>query len=101
MLCFFLAVWYTYRLGRLTGIATSAKLAVLLLLCAGRTLFSNYDVRAEPYLNGFVIASIYYSATIHQKRWHLAASLAGIFGGLPMMTKGLTGILHARWYFLL
>jgi 4-amino-4-deoxy-L-arabinose transferase-like glycosyltransferase len=56
----FLALLYTYKLARELYDRETALLAMLILATAEHLVISNNDVRAEPYLTGLIIASIYY-----------------------------------------
>jgi 4-amino-4-deoxy-L-arabinose transferase-like glycosyltransferase len=85
--------WYTYRFSReLYGKAT-AQLSALIYVSAAHLVISNNDVRAEPYLTGLVIGSVFhfYQASrvpraISGWGWHV---LAGAFlAACAMMTKG-------------
>ncbi|HEC43099.1 MAG TPA: glycosyl transferase [Bacteroides sp.] len=85
----FLAFFYTYKFARELYNRETALLAVLILATAEHLVISNNDVRAEPYLTGLIIASIYhYYRMLREFRFsHLL--LASFFGGMAVMTKGL------------
>ncbi|MFC2080779.1 ArnT family glycosyltransferase [Bacteroidota bacterium] len=84
-----LALVYTYKLARELYNRDTAIMAVLILATAEHLLISNNDVRAEPYLTGLIIASIYYyHRSIHDARL-LSLVLASLFAGFAVMTKGL------------
>lgn len=52
--------YYTYRLALTLYGRSVAQLAVLIYVSAAHLVISNNDVRAEPYLTGLVIGSVYY-----------------------------------------
>jgi 4-amino-4-deoxy-L-arabinose transferase-like glycosyltransferase len=66
-----------------------AFLSVLVLLTAQHIVLSNNDVRAEPYLTGLIIASVYhfYKANKHNNFWQL--TLGCLFAACAIMTKGM------------
>ncbi len=84
-----LGAWYTWLFAKKHYNKTIALWAVFILLTAEHILISNNDVRAEPFLTGLVIASIYHFSVSLSKNSirHLAA--ACFFTGCSMMTKGL------------
>src|SRR6201992_3617083 len=52
--------WYTYRLARALYGKPVAQLSTLLYVSAAHLVISNNDVRAEPYLTGLIIGSVYH-----------------------------------------
>ncbi|HTI94544.1 MAG TPA: glycosyltransferase family 39 protein [Puia sp.] len=80
--------WYTWRLALSLYGKPVAQLATLIYVSAAHLVISNNDVRAEPYLTGLIIGSVYhfYKASRTRPGWHL------IFGSLlaacAVMTKG-------------
>ncbi|MGV3625692.1 MAG: ArnT family glycosyltransferase [Archangium sp.] len=83
---FFIGVAYTWRLGRRLFDDTVAKLAVLMLLTSQHVVMSSADVRAEPFLIGFVTAAVFHSLRARESWKDLA--LGALFTALAMMTKG-------------
>ncbi len=83
-----MGAWYTYRFALLHYNKTIALWAAFILLTTEHILISNNDVRAEPYLTGFIIAAIYYFSKSISKKigWNLFA--ACFFTGCAVMTKG-------------
>jgi 4-amino-4-deoxy-L-arabinose transferase-like glycosyltransferase len=93
-----LALVYTYKLARDLYDRETALLAMLILATAEHLVISNNDVRAEPYLTGLIIASIYYyhrlvgdsrtpgSSVRNSGTWNLVP--ASLFAALAVMTKG-------------
>ncbi len=62
--------------------------SVFILLSAEHIIISNNDVRAEPFLTGLIIASIFhFSRSLNNKPgWHLVAG--SLFAACAIMTKG-------------
>ena len=68
-------------------------IAVLLLMTAQHIFTSNSDVRAEPYLTGFTMISLYFLAVYLEDR-KFRQLLAGAFAlALLLLTKGLYSII--------
>ena len=84
-----MGAFYTYRFARKYYNTTIALWSVFILLTAMHIIISNNDVRAEPFLTGLLIASIYhFSRSLSGKwGWHLLA--ACFFAGCAVMTKGI------------
>lgn len=78
---------YTWLLARDLYGREVAGWAVLILLTAEHIIISNNDVRAEPYLTGAIVASVFH---FHRARrggfGHLAAG--ALFAAIAVMTKG-------------
>ncbi len=79
---------YTYLFAKQLYNKTLALWAVLILLTAEHIIISNNDVRAEPFLTGLIIASVYhfYQSLKKNLSWHLVA--ASFFAACAIMTKG-------------
>ena len=88
-----MGVWYTYRFARSLYNKEVALWSALILLTAEHMVLSNYDVRAEPYLTGLVIAAVYhlYKAYIQNSFWYLLAGCA--FAACAVMTKGMFALI--------
>ncbi len=84
-----LALVYTYKLARELYDRETALLAVLVLATAEHLVISNNDVRAEPYLTGLIIASIYYYHRLIRDFRIGSLVLASLFAAMAIMTKGL------------
>ncbi|MCO5935828.1 glycosyltransferase family 39 protein [Mucilaginibacter sp. RB4R14] len=84
-----MGAWYTYKLGKKLYTKQIALWAVLILLTSQHIILSNNDVRAEPYLTGLIIASVYYLfiAYTRNKFWQLV--LGALFAACAIMTKGM------------
>ncbi|RYY35733.1 MAG: phospholipid carrier-dependent glycosyltransferase [Sphingobacteriaceae bacterium] len=83
-----MAAIYTYKFAKSLYNAEVAIWSVLILLTSQHIILSDNDVRAEPYLTGLIIASVYhfYKAERTFNYWHLTA--ACLFAGCAVMTKG-------------
>jgi 4-amino-4-deoxy-L-arabinose transferase-like glycosyltransferase len=88
-----MGVWYTYLFAKSLYNKEVALWASLILLTAQHIVISNYDVRAEPYLTGLVIAAVYhlYKAYIQNNFWHLLAGC--VFAACAVMTKGMFALI--------
>ena len=88
-----MGAWYTYLFARDLYNKEIALWSVLILLTAEHIVLSNYDVRAEPYLTGLIIASVYhyYKCIKQNNYWHLLA--ACIFTACSIMTKGMFALI--------
>jgi 4-amino-4-deoxy-L-arabinose transferase-like glycosyltransferase len=107
-----LGAWYTYRLGSELYNKMIAVWAVLILLTAEHLIISNNDVRAEPYLTGLIIGSVYYFYKAQGTRWFWNIFLASLFAACAVMTKGIFAvipiaaaifghlIIHRKWKLL-
>jgi 4-amino-4-deoxy-L-arabinose transferase-like glycosyltransferase len=84
-----LAARYTFIFARKYYSEKIALWSTFILLSSLHILISNNDVRAEPYLTGMIIASVYHFARSLEKKlsWHLV--WGALFAGMAMMTKGL------------
>ncbi len=89
---------YTYLLAKKYYSEEIALWSSFILLCSLHILISNNDVRAEPYLTGMIIASVYHfaqcidarpfeSLRVRSKVGDLI--LGALFAAMAMMTKGL------------
>lgn len=84
---------YTYLLAKNLYNEEIALWSVLILLTAQHIIISNNDVRAEPYLTGLIIASVYhfYKAQSTKLFWHLVAG--SLFAACAVMTKGMFALI--------
>ncbi|WP_448701648.1 ArnT family glycosyltransferase [Mucilaginibacter sp. AW1-3] len=84
---------YTYLFAKSLYNTQVALWSVLILLTAQHIIISNQDVRAEPYLTGLIIASVYHFYKAYQTNswWHLLAGSA--FAACAIMTKGMFAII--------
>jgi 4-amino-4-deoxy-L-arabinose transferase-like glycosyltransferase len=88
LLCWGAGAWYTYRLAHAIYNRPVARLATLIYVSAAHLVISNNDVRAEPYLTGLIIGSVYhfYRASRSGPFWHLLAG--SLLAACAVMTKG-------------
>jgi len=94
-----IGAWYTWRLALSVYGKPVAQLSTLIYVSAAHLVISNNDVRAEPYLTGLIIGSVYHFYKISRapasrqltgqsaRLWlHLVAG--SLFAGAALMTKG-------------
>lgn len=84
-----MGVVYTYFFAKVLYNEKVARWSVCVLLTAQHLLLSNNDVRAEPYLMGLIIASVYHfyrSISLRMFSWQLL--LGALFAACAVMTKG-------------
>ncbi|TFF40978.1 glycosyltransferase family 39 protein [Mucilaginibacter psychrotolerans] len=89
LLFYFLSVFYTYKLARKFYDEQTALLAVLILLTAQHAIMSNTDVRAEPYIMGLLVGSVYHFYRLKEKFSIVQLLLASLFAACAVMTKGI------------
>ena len=83
-----MGAWYTYLFAKRLYNTQIALWSVLILLTAQHIVLSNNDVRAEPYLTGLIIASVYHLYRAQKGNyWQLV--LTCLFAACAVMTKGL------------
>jgi len=89
LIFFLLSVFYTYLFARKFYSLDIAAAAVLILMTALHAMMSNTDMRAEPYLMGMIIGSIYHISRL-AKKFHLGhLLLAALLTAFAIMTKGI------------
>ncbi|MEO8885828.1 MAG: glycosyltransferase family 39 protein [Mucilaginibacter sp.] len=88
-----MGAWYTFLFAKALYNKQIALWAVLILLTAQHIVLSNNDVRAEPYLTGLIIASVYhfYKSYTPHNFWHLLAGC--LFAAGAIMTKGMFALI--------
>jgi 4-amino-4-deoxy-L-arabinose transferase-like glycosyltransferase len=84
LLFLMMGVIYTYRFARDLYNDKVARWAVCILLSAEHLVISSNDVRAEPYLTGLIIASVYH--LYRGRGFHLV--FGALFAACAVMTKG-------------
>jgi 4-amino-4-deoxy-L-arabinose transferase-like glycosyltransferase len=89
LLFFLLSCLYTYLFSRKFYGRQIAAMAVLILMTAQMVLMSNVDVRAEPYLMGLIIGSIYHISRLDERFSFGDFVLAASLTACALMTKGL------------
>jgi 4-amino-4-deoxy-L-arabinose transferase-like glycosyltransferase len=89
LLCALMGVAYIYLFAKKFYSQTTALLAAFMLLTSFHFVVSNNDVRAEPFLVGFIMAAIYHFSQSLNKAlsWQLVA--ACFFTACAVMTKGI------------
>jgi 4-amino-4-deoxy-L-arabinose transferase-like glycosyltransferase len=88
-LCFLMGVFYTYQFSKKAFNKELAEIATLIYATSLHVILCNFDVRAEGYLTGFVIAAMYHFYVAHEKNWFKHIVLAALFTALGIMTKGI------------
>ena len=88
-----MAAFYTYKLALELYTEEIALWSALLLLTAQHVILSNMDVRAEPYLTGLLIASIYHFYKAQGKKWFWDLVLGALFAACAVMTKGIFALI--------
>jgi len=88
-----LAAFYTYRLAKELYTAQVALWSVLFLLTAQHIIICTMDVRAEPYLTGLIMASVYHFYKSLGKKWFLQLVIACLFAACAVMTKGIFALI--------
>jgi 4-amino-4-deoxy-L-arabinose transferase-like glycosyltransferase len=86
---FFLSLIYTWLFARRYYQREVAAVAVLMLMTAQYIIMSNTDVRAEPYLMGMVIGSIYHIARLEERFTFTDLLFAALLTAFAIMTKGI------------
>ncbi|MCC8425625.1 glycosyltransferase family 39 protein [Mucilaginibacter sp. UR6-11] len=89
LLFFLISARYTYLFARKYYDWEAAAVAVLILMTAQYVIMSNTDVRAEPYLMGLVIGSIYHITNLEQRFTLKDLLLAALLTACAIMTKGI------------
>jgi 4-amino-4-deoxy-L-arabinose transferase-like glycosyltransferase len=89
-LLFWLAgAYYTYRFAKKLYSRQTAQLSVLIYISVEHLIISNSDVRAEPYLTGLIIASVYYYYCAYRENKWIFVLPGSLFLGMAVMTKGI------------
>ncbi|RZK82066.1 MAG: glycosyl transferase [Pedobacter sp.] len=89
ILFLFIGAYYTYKLAADIHGKEIGLWAALILLTAQHVVISNNDVRAEPYLTGLIIGSVYHFFKAQQKGWLIHLLLGSLFAACAVMTKGI------------
>lgn len=93
VLCSLVGARYTYLFGKKYYSKATGLLASFILLTATHFIISNNDVRAEPFLTGFIIAATYYFSKTINKPVGVDLLLASLFTAFAVMTKGVFTII--------
>jgi 4-amino-4-deoxy-L-arabinose transferase-like glycosyltransferase len=89
LLFYFMSVIYTYKLAKKFYGFDTALIAVLILLTSQHVIMSNTDVRAEPYIMGLLMGSVYHFYQVKKKLGLANLLLASLFAACAVMTKGI------------
>ncbi|MBX9785632.1 MAG: glycosyltransferase family 39 protein [Chitinophagaceae bacterium] len=86
-----MGAFYTWKFAKVFYNDITAKLSVLIYITAAHLVISNSDVRAEPFLTGLIIASVYhfYKAGVTKQILSLHVVAGSLFAACALMTKGL------------
>jgi len=76
--------WYTWRLALALYGKSVGQLSCLIYVSAAHLVISNNDVRAEPYLTGLIIGSVYH--------FYKASRIPARKSGYPGVARGWTGL---------
>ncbi|WP_052496344.1 glycosyltransferase family 39 protein [Pedobacter lusitanus] len=88
-----MAAVYTYKFARELYTERVGLWAALLLLTAQHILICTMDVRAEPFLTGLIIASVYHFYKSLGKKWFWHLVIASVFAACAVMTKGIFALI--------
>ena len=84
---------YTYLFAKKLYNQEVALWSVLIFLTSEHLIISNNDVRAEPYLTGLIIASVYHFLKTLDKNSITQLILGCIFAACAVMTKGIFALI--------
>lgn len=93
ILFLFMGARYTYLFAKELYTEQIALWSVIILLTAQHIIISNNDVRAEGYLTGFIIASVYYFYKVISAKKNAALFWGSFFAALAIMTKGMFALI--------
>ncbi|PYF69995.1 ArnT family glycosyltransferase [Pedobacter nutrimenti] len=93
LLVMFMGTAYTYRFAKDLYTKETGLWAALILLTAQHTVISNMDVRAEPYLTGFIMAAVYHFYKGLGKGWFVQVLVGALFAACAVMTKGIFALI--------
>jgi 4-amino-4-deoxy-L-arabinose transferase-like glycosyltransferase len=89
LLFYFMSVVYTYKLAKKFYGFDTALIAILILLTSQHIIMSNTDVRAEPYIMGLLMGSVYHFYNLKERFGIANLLLASLFAACAIMTKGI------------
>lgn len=84
-----MGVRYTYLLAKEFYPEETALWSAIILLTAQHIVISNNDVRAEPYLTGFIVGSVYHFYKALGRRWGMQLLFGSLLAAAAVMTKGI------------
>jgi 4-amino-4-deoxy-L-arabinose transferase-like glycosyltransferase len=88
-----MAAGYTYKLAKLFYTREIGLWAALILLTAQHLILSDMDVRAEPYLTGLIIGSVYHFFKSQNKKWFWHLLIGSLWAACAVMTKGIFALI--------
>jgi 4-amino-4-deoxy-L-arabinose transferase-like glycosyltransferase len=88
-----MAAGYTYKLAKLFYTREIGLWAALILLTAQHLILSDMDVRAEPYLTGLIIGSVYHFFKSQNKEWFWHLLIGSLWAACAVMTKGIFALI--------
>jgi len=88
-----LAAFYTYKFAKELYAKEVGLWAALFLLTAQHILICTMDIRAEPFLTGLIIASVYHFYKSLGRQWFLHVVIASVFAACAVMTKGVFALI--------
>ncbi|MFP5078966.1 ArnT family glycosyltransferase [Pedobacter sp. JCM 36344] len=88
-----MAAGYTYKLATLFFSKEIGLLAALILLTSQHLIISDMDVRAEPYLTGLIIGSVYHFFKSQDKNWFWQLLIGSFWAACAVMTKGIFALI--------
>lgn len=88
-----IAARYTYKLAKLFYTREIGLWAALILLTAQHLILSDMDVRAEPYLTGLIIGSVYHFFKSQDKKWFWHLLIGSLWSACAVMTKGIFALI--------
>ncbi|MEX8547751.1 MAG: ArnT family glycosyltransferase [Mucilaginibacter sp.] len=88
-----MGAFYTYLFCKKLYNEEVALWSVLIFLMAEHLIISNNDVRAEPYLTGLIIASVYHFYKTLDKNSIGHLLMACVFAACAVMTKGIFALI--------
>ncbi|RZL19384.1 MAG: glycosyl transferase, partial [Pedobacter sp.] len=88
-----MAAGYTYKLAKLFYTREIGLWAALILLTAQHLILSDMDVRAEPYLTGLIVGSVYHFFKSQDKKWFWHLLIGSLWAACAVMTKGIFALI--------
>ncbi|MEJ7560272.1 MAG: glycosyltransferase family 39 protein [Pedobacter sp.] len=88
-----MAALYTYKLAKVFHSKETGLWAALILLTAQHLIISDMDVRAEPYLTGLIIGSVYHFFKAQDRNWFWQLVIGALWAACAVMTKGIFALI--------
>ena len=89
LLFYLLGVRYTYLLAKKLYNADTALIAALVMLTAEHTILSNTDIRAEAFIIGLLMGSVYHFYALKEQFSVKHLLWGALFAACAVMTKGI------------